>query len=180
MKVRDATPCDLAAIEPLWRAFEDEIPEPPWVDVDIDDEVRDVAETLDRGTIAVVAEDDAAELVGFAIARTWGRRLGRITDLYVVPAARGQGVATQLVARIVERLRGLGLDTVQLEVVATNDNARAIYARWGFEEQELTLVTPLDELARHLAGPGSSERQEGDATVRRQPLPSRASASKPS
>jgi hypothetical protein len=51
---------------------------------------------------------------------------------------------------IVERLRGLGLDTVQLEVVSANANARAIYARWGFEEQELTLATPLAALAERL------------------------------
>jgi ribosomal protein S18 acetylase RimI-like enzyme len=55
-----------------------------------------------------------------------------------------------LPARIVERLRTLGLDTVQLEAVPTNENARAIYARWGFKEQELTLATPVDELAQHL------------------------------
>ena len=151
MTIRDATPGDLPALEPLWRAFEEEIPEPPWVDVDIDDEMHDLAATLDHGTIAVVAENQNGQLIGFAIARRWGRRLGRITDLYVIPAARGHGLASRLTARIVERLRTLGLDTVQLEVVATNENARAIYARWGFKEQELTLATPLDELAQHLA-----------------------------
>jgi ribosomal protein S18 acetylase RimI-like enzyme len=153
MRIRDATPGDLPALEPLWRAFEEEIPEPPWVDVDIDDELRDLAETLDRGTIAVVAENQIGELMGFAVARRWGRRLGRITDLYVIPAARGHGLASPLTARIVERLRALGLDTVQLEVGATNENARAIYGRWGFKEQELTLATPLDDLARRLAQP---------------------------
>ena len=151
MRIRDATPADLAALEPLWRAFEEEIPEPPWVDVDLDDELRDVAETLDRGTVAVVAENVTGELIGFAIARRWGRRLGRITDLYVIPGARGQGLASGLTARIVDRLRRLDLDTVQLEVVATNDDARAIYASWGFKEQELTLAIGLDELAGHLA-----------------------------
>jgi ribosomal protein S18 acetylase RimI-like enzyme len=150
MRVRDATADDLPSLEPLWRAFEDEIPEPPWVEVDIDDELSDLAETLDRETIAVVAENQLGELIAFAIARKWGRRLGRITDLYVTPAARGHGLADRLTARIVERLRIFGLDTVQLEVVVTNERARAIYARWGFKEQELTLVTPLDDLARRL------------------------------
>lgn len=151
MTVRDATPADLAKLEPLWCAFEEEIPEPPWVDVDIDDELRDVVETLGRGTVAVIAENRSGELIAFAIARRWGRRLGRITDLYVTPAARGHGLASRLTARLVERLRDLGLDTVQLEVVATNNAARAIYARWGFKEQELTLAVPLDTLARRLA-----------------------------
>lgn len=154
MRIRDATMADLTAVAQLWRAFEEEIPEPAWVDVDTDDELRDVAATLGRGTVAVVAENEAGALVGFAIARRWGRRLGRITDLYVVPAARGRGLAGGLVGRIVGQLRGLGLDTVQLEVVSTNQRARAIYERWGFAEQELTLATPLDELARRLERAG--------------------------
>ena len=153
MRIRDARPGDVPALRPLWLAFEEEIPEPPWVDVDTDDELRDLAETLDRGTVAVVAENQTGELAGFAVARRWGRRLGRITDLYVVPAARRQGLAGRLTARIVERLHDLGLDTVQLEVVAANEYARAIYARWGFELQELTLATPLDRLARQLRQP---------------------------
>jgi ribosomal protein S18 acetylase RimI-like enzyme len=134
MRIRDATPDDLPALEPLWRAFEAEAPEPPWVDVDIDDELNDLAKTLDHGTVAVVAEGRNGELIGFAVARKWGRRLGRITDLCLVPAGRGHGLASRLTFRIVERLRDLGLDTVQLEVVATKANARAIYARWGFKE----------------------------------------------
>jgi ribosomal protein S18 acetylase RimI-like enzyme len=150
MRIRDATPDDLPALEPLWRVFEAETPEAPWVDVDIDDELNDLAKTLDHGTVAVVAEGRNGELIGFAVARKWGRRLGRITDLYVVPAGRGHGLANRLTFRIVERLRDLSLDTVQLELVATNTNARAIYARWGFNEQELTLATSLDELAQRL------------------------------
>ena len=116
--------------------------------------MRDLAETLDRGTVAVIVENETGQPIGFAIARRWGRRLGRITDLYVIPAERGQGIAGRLTARLVERLRDLGLDTVQLEVVATNHTARAIYARWGFKEQELMLTTSLDELARRLTPDG--------------------------
>ena len=37
-------PGDLPALEPLRRAFEEETPEPPWVDADIEDELHDLAE----------------------------------------------------------------------------------------------------------------------------------------
>ena len=90
-----------------------------------------------EGEIALVAEDEVGELVGFAVAHKAGRRLGRITDLYVVPTARGRGVSTALVDQMVQRLRSLALDAVVLEVHAENENARAVYARCGFEEQEL-------------------------------------------
>ena len=153
MRIRDATTGDLPALEALWRAFEAEVPEAPYVDVDLDRELREVAEIVDR-EVAVVAEDGPGELVGFALARRTGRRLGLLTDLYVVPAARGGGLATALVRRTVDRLRALWLDTVRLEVVAGNTRARELYAGWGFTEDELTLVASLDELAERLSSPG--------------------------
>jgi RimJ/RimL family protein N-acetyltransferase len=45
----------------------------------------------------------------------------------------------------------LGLDIVQLDVLAANKRARAIYAGWGFEEEGLRLATPLRTLALQLA-----------------------------
>jgi ribosomal protein S18 acetylase RimI-like enzyme len=152
VRIRDATTADLPALEALWRAFEGEVPEPPYVDVDLDRELREVAEIVER-EIAVVADDEHGGLVGFALARRVGRRLGVLTDLYVVPAARRGGVATDLVRRVTDRLLGLGLDTVRLEVVAGNARARAIYAGWGFTEDELILAAPLDGLAERLAPP---------------------------
>ena len=45
-----------------------------------------------------------ARAVGFALARRTGARLGRLTDLYVVPEARRGGVAAALVRAVVEAL----------------------------------------------------------------------------
>jgi ribosomal protein S18 acetylase RimI-like enzyme len=153
--VRDAELSDLPIIERLWRAFERElsrISDPPWLDFDIDQEVRELAVKLAQD-VAVVAEDRSGRIVGFAFARRAGRRLGVLSELYVDPALRGGGAATMLVSHVVARLRALGLDTVQLEVLSGNQDARAVYARWGFREHELTLVAPLDTLARRLGQP---------------------------
>ena len=152
MKIRDATTADLSALEPLKRAFESEIPEPPWAEFDLEQELVRFADTLVR-EVAVVAEDDDGAVVGFALARRLGRRLGLITDLYVVPA-RGHGLATHLVRRVVERLRELGLDMVRLEVLATNARARSVYAQWGFDEEGLALVVSLERLEQRLAASG--------------------------
>ena len=146
-------PADLSALDPLKRAFESEIPEPSWVEFDIEQELVRFADVLAQ-EVAVVAEDDDGAVVGFALARRLGRRLGLITDLYVVPSARGHGLATLLVRRVVARLRELGLDMVRLEVLATNDRARSIYAQWGFDEEGLALVVSLEGLERRLAASG--------------------------
>lgn len=158
MRIRTATEADLPALGGLWRAFATEIPEPAWVDVDRDEELREIAEIV-AGEIALVAEADDGSPVGFALARRAGPRLGRLTDVYVAPEARRGGVATALVQEAVARLRANGLEYVRLEVVASNAAARAVYARWGFREDELTLVAPLDSLAERLG------REDGGVSI---------------
>jgi len=149
VRIRAATEADLPTLERLWREFAAEIPPPPWVDVDPEEELREIAEIV-AGEIALLAEGEDGSCVGFALARRAGSRLGRLTDIYVAPAARRNGVATGFVQEVTSRFQELGLDFVRLEVVASNAAARAVYARWGFREDDITLVAPLDVLAQRL------------------------------
>ena len=149
MRVRAATPADLPTLERLWRDFCAEVPPPEFEDDDADEELREVAEIV-AGEIALVAEDEDGTPVGFVLARRAGERLGRVTDLYVVPGARRTGVARALVREAAERLRAHGLEAVDLDVMAGNAVARAVYAHWGFRDEVLRLVARLDELAPRL------------------------------
>jgi ribosomal protein S18 acetylase RimI-like enzyme len=149
VNVRAATEADLGTLRELWAAFQHELPEPDWVDLDHDEELGEIADTV-RTEIALLAEEDGRAL-GYALARRRGSRLGRLTDLYVVPAARGGGVARALTREVVRLLREQGLDHVDLQVVASNAPARSMYARWGFRETLLELAAPLDALAARLA-----------------------------
>jgi ribosomal protein S18 acetylase RimI-like enzyme len=149
MNVRAATAADLGTLRDLWTAFQREIPEPEWVDLDEAEELREIEDTA-RNEIALLAEEDGRAL-GYALARRRGSRLGRLTDLYVVPDARRRGVARALTLEVVRLLREQGLDHVDLQVVASNEPARSLYARWGFRETLLELAAPLDALAARLA-----------------------------
>lgn len=150
MTVRRATEADLPAIRELWLAFEREVPPPGYEDVDAEEELREI-EAVVRGELALLAEE-GGRAVGVALARRRGARLARLTDLYVVPEARGRGVARALVRAVVEHYRGAGLDALDLEVMADNAAARAVYARWGLREQVVTLAAPLAALAGRLGG----------------------------
>ena len=70
------------------------MPPPPHVDHDPEQEIHEIREIVDSG-LAFLAEEDGAP-VGFALARRTDTRLGRLTDLYVVPDARRGGVAAAL------------------------------------------------------------------------------------
>lgn len=150
MRIRVATPGDLAALEELWKAFEREVPPPPYVDHHPAREIEEIREIVDTG-LAFVAEDDDGAAVGFALARRTGSRLGRLTDLYVVPDARRGGIAAALVHSVVEALASHGVEHLDLEVAAANAGARAVYHRWGFGEDVVVLAAPVSALLERLA-----------------------------
>jgi ribosomal protein S18 acetylase RimI-like enzyme len=149
VSVRPATHADLAGIEELWRAFAREQAPPAHVDVDEAQELGEIRELVAAGT-GFVAEADGA-LVGFALGRSTGPRLGRLTDVYVVPSARRRGHAAALVEAVADALAARGAAFLQLEVASGNAVARSIYQRWGFRDDVVTLVAPLDHLRERLA-----------------------------
>ena len=153
MSIRGATVDDLPALEAFWRAFEAEIPAPPHEEVDAATELGEIREIVESG-LGWVAERDGT-VVGMALARRRGARTGRLTDLYVTPEARRTGVAEALVRAVVDRFAEDGVEFVDLEVVASNAAARAVYAHWGFREETLTLAAPVAVVAERLGEPPS-------------------------
>lgn len=148
MTVRSATLDDLPVLEELWRAFEAEVPPPAHEEVDVATELAEIRAIVEAG-LGWLAEKDG-EAVGMVLARRRGPRVGRITDLYVRPAARRAGVAGALVRTVAVKFAEDGVDTVDLEVMASNTAARAAYARFGFRDEVLVLATPVAALADRL------------------------------
>lgn len=58
-----------------------------------------------------------------------------IAGMGVHPELRGRGIGTELLRRAQDRLRGLGVRTVELEVLIENDVARRCYTSAGFAAQ---------------------------------------------
>lgn len=149
MTIRQATRDDAATLERLWRAFEGEVPPPPHGDHDPEQELEEIRGIVDAG-LAFVAEHETGA-VGFALARRTGERTSRLTDLYVAPDARRDGVAAGLVHAVVETLAPQGVEHLDLEVTASNAGARAVYHRWGFGEETVVLVAAVSALRERLA-----------------------------
>jgi GNAT superfamily N-acetyltransferase len=161
--IRTATTDDLALVRELWHAFEREVPEPVWRDDDSEDDLRKLEQAIGKDIVLL------ADNVGLAVATKTGQRAGMLDILFVRPRARGKGVADELVREVAEQLRAQGVGTLELEVLATNSDARAIYERWGFAPVELTLAAPIEALVERLGhkatGPtfGSIHVQTDDA-----------------
>ncbi len=154
MTVRRATSADLAVLEDLWSAFVAERPPPSHVEIDRERELEELREIVASG-LAFLGEGERP--LGFALGRRTGRSLGRLTDLYVVPEARGDGLAAALVSAVADALEAAGVEYLDLEVQADNRAARVVYNRWGFTENLYVLGVPIATLRERLAPDRSAE-----------------------
>jgi len=145
--IRAATADDLPLVRELWEAFNNEIPDEPWREDDLAEDLEWLEQAVKEETV-LLADDD-----GLAVARRKGAKLGFLEVVYVRPEARRTGIAAQLVREAVTRLREAGAEMLELEVLASNTEAQAIYERWGFKPVELTLGAPLAQLEQRLAPP---------------------------
>lgn len=145
--IRAATADDLPLVRELWQAFNTEIPDEPWREDDLEQDLAWLEQAV-REEIVLLADD-----VGLAVAVRKGERLGFLEVVYVKPEARRGGTGAELVREAVKRLREAGAEVLELEVLASNDEARGIYERWGLKPVELTLGAPLAELEQRLAPP---------------------------
>ncbi len=143
--IRQATTDDLPLVRELWQEFNAEIPDEPWREDDLAEDLAGLEQAI-HDEIVLLADEH-----GLAVARRKGERLGFLDVVYVRPAARRSGLASELIREAAARLREAGAEMLELEVLASNTEARAIYERWGLKPVELTLGAPLAELEQRLA-----------------------------
>ena len=143
--IRAATADDLPLVRELWQVFNAEIPDEPWRADDLEEDLAWLEQAI-RDEIVLLAGED-----GLAVARRKGDRLGFLEVVYVRPEARRSGIGAELVREAVTRLHEAGAEVLELEVLASNTEARAIYERWGLKPVELKLGAPLAELEQRLA-----------------------------
>jgi GNAT superfamily N-acetyltransferase len=143
--IRPATADDLPLVRELWQAFNDEIPDEPWREDDLAEDLERLEQAI-REEIVLLSDDS-----GLAVARRRGEKLGFLEVVYVRPQARRGGTARELVLEVVKRLREGGAEMIELEVLASNAEARSIYDRWGFKPVELTLGASVAQLEQRLA-----------------------------
>ncbi len=138
MKIRPVTPADAALIRPLWEEFEAEVPEPQGYRPDPWEEAW--AELSEE--VGFLAEDDEG-VAAYAFAKPPEHGRAHVDEVYVRPRARGRGVAKELVRALVA---DLDPEWVSLEVLTTNERARAVWERLGFVEIERTMVARAADL----------------------------------
>ncbi len=138
MEIRRATAADEPSLRALWDAAERELDFTPYAQAGFTPELL-------ADHIVHVAEA-GGEIVGSVYAAMPGPEHGFVFGLYVVPAARRQGIARALMAAAAEELRKQGRDYVVLSVDTPNAPARAMYEALGFVDQARILRADVGRL----------------------------------
>ncbi|MCJ9429891.1 GNAT family N-acetyltransferase [Kordiimonas marina] len=109
-------------------------------------------EAVRTGGFTLVAEEDGA-VIGFLVCFAEAEegsyvkpekgRYGFISDLYLVPEKRGQGIAQALLKESEDRCRALGLADLRISALVANTGALRAYEKFGFRPKEIVLAKPL-------------------------------------
>jgi GNAT superfamily N-acetyltransferase len=156
MRVRPAKPEDMSAVSEMARALAAHVKDP---------DPRNGTDALIRSGFGaerwfecLVAETDAENLVGFALAcRRYEAHMGRrslwIGDLYVSPNARRAGAAQALILSLAERAEALGCAHITFELWRRNEVAQAFYADLGAQadDEVASMSLPVEALVTRLA-----------------------------
>jgi GNAT superfamily N-acetyltransferase len=76
------------------------------------------------------------------------RRWVYLHSMYVEPRARGRRIAQRLIRHALDWARRHGAGRATLEMAANNAPARALYSRFGFATQEVTMARRLQRFVR--------------------------------
>jgi GNAT superfamily N-acetyltransferase len=134
------TTADLSDLLPLVRGYCDFYEVAP-----TDDALLTLSRALiadpEREGIQLIARGDGGEAVGFAtVYWSWdtliAARVGIMHDLFVIPPARGTGIADLLIEACVEECRRHGAAKLGWQTAPDNTRARRVYERVGAMRDE--------------------------------------------
>ena len=108
-----------------------------------------LAENLERGRSTLFAADNGSQLLGFtqlypALCSVDLVDYFVLYDLYVIEAARRQGIARALMTAASDWAKAQGADRLDLETARDNAPGQALYRDLGYELDEVFLKFSLD------------------------------------
>jgi ribosomal protein S18 acetylase RimI-like enzyme len=116
----------------------------------------------ERPHFGVLLAEQGVEAVGVAVfmpyySTTRGEPGVYVQDLYLAPSARGRGLATRMLAAVMERARAWDAGFLRLTVYRDNEPAIGFYRRLGFGFGHNDLAARIDADALMAAADGIAE-----------------------
>lgn len=94
---------------------------------------KSVASELDNELALWLVAEEAGQILGYVGSQTVMDETDMM-NVAVHPDYRKRGIATELIATLIDGLKAQGSRYLTLEVRASNEGARALYAALGFQQ----------------------------------------------
>jgi ribosomal protein S18 acetylase RimI-like enzyme len=153
--IRRATEADRDAIRVLWEEFEAEVPPPPGDDETFDEDWVDTSADIRDGAVYLAEDDDGP--LGYVRLSAPERGVINLNQAHVAPRGRRQGLLKELLTAALADVARDGVTHIRLDVVESNDIARAVWSRLGFRDVARSMAAPLDRFEQRI-----SDRPEGE------------------
>lgn len=151
--IRRHTPADQEFVLSLAERFSD-FELPAWrstTELDTANQValKKVLEAPEPESVLLLAENEAGRPAGFIYLHAQtdffnGQQVGYLSDLAVDKAYEGQGMGRLLMEAAEAWARERGYPHLALNVFASNVRARQMYEKFGFQQEVVKYVKPLD------------------------------------
>lgn len=129
-----------------WMADFNQMEQIPWSEQATIEALQPLLADASLGVVHLLWRDEAEEPIGYFVL-TWGYDLewaGRdafLTELYLVPEARGLGLGARALAAVEEVARAHGVHAIHLMVRPENLAALRLYTRAGYESPPRVFLT---------------------------------------
>jgi ribosomal protein S18 acetylase RimI-like enzyme len=143
LRVRRATPADLPGLLPMMVDF-NRLEAIDWTFERGEGALRKLLSSAELGFVGLAEAEEALcgyFVLTFGYDLEWNGRDAFLTELYLVPAARGCGFGRRLLAEAEAQAKARGARALHLVVRPENAPALALYLATGFRETERRLLT---------------------------------------
>ncbi|MFH1294941.1 MAG: GNAT family N-acetyltransferase [Candidatus Aenigmatarchaeota archaeon] len=161
IEIREATPEDIELIIELWNEFQDYqkdlLKKDPTLKSYLEKK-KDAKQIFRNYITGRVESPEAKVMIAYADGKPAGyclymiektipifkmEKIGYISDLFVRPSFRGQGISSMFRDKAYEWFRKIGLTHVSIKLYPGNIHAHSIYAKWGFRDYHIEMRRKL-------------------------------------
>lgn len=148
--IREATLDDVAALLDMMEPF-NTFERIPWTRTAAEQPLRTLLSNASLGVVGIVEEDSRP--IGYFVVTwnydlEWNGRDAFLTELFIVPEARGRGLGRMALRQAEEFAVKHGAHALHLVVRPENERAHGLYLREGFFHPQRVFLTKVLSSAR--------------------------------
>jgi ribosomal protein S18 acetylase RimI-like enzyme len=136
IKYRNASEKDIEAMMKMSRLLIDELHQ-KFDKKRFESMITRIMSDPEQNKGAFIADDENTKInvgmiIGVVKPSRWGKKIGYLRNIVVLPEARGQGVGKELAQRAVEYLKSMHASPISVNIHDSQPQAITMYERLGF------------------------------------------------